>query len=194
MLDLSIDMMLVVSFLTGSFFVMHYCEFMPLPVEPIYLVQGVTSLWFFFELVFYIYYRNHSRNLQWLTEPPKHGQTPEGRFTTLTRMLKSCDLEEPGDMKGFEEFITGMVFTCPSSYSPVLCISSYWLFSPLCNAHKTIISRGAEITIDTNMHPFPHTDIRPELAKSHRYVHTHPHPHTCRNTHINMHAYICTLI
>jgi len=57
-----------------TFFLFHKLDIWPLPVPIVTLVSEITTLLFFVELAFYIYFRQHTKGLQWFTTPPPHSE------------------------------------------------------------------------------------------------------------------------
>lgn len=107
---------LLVAWCLGIFFFGHLLEYWPLPFGTNVLIQFVSTTWFFAELIFYIYYRNHLRCMQWYSRIPKHGDhtTPEGRRRVLDRMLEvlSGSTGEV-DKQKCEKFLRGWFFNSP---------------------------------------------------------------------------------
>jgi hypothetical protein len=52
------------------FFLFHVFDVWPLPVHFYTLVSEITTLWFFVEIAFYIYFRASLKHLQWFNDAP----------------------------------------------------------------------------------------------------------------------------
>jgi hypothetical protein len=62
MLTLAITTLIVV------FFLLHVLELWPLSVPVGTLISQLSTLWFFVEIGFYVYFRQHVKSLQWYTK------------------------------------------------------------------------------------------------------------------------------
>lgn len=93
------------------FYLLHLLSLWPLPLDARTLVSSSTTLWFVFEVSFFVYFRHHVRNMQWLEPPPPVSAAQRRRV--MGELLRSMAVDRPDDCGLFDWFIRGWFMGAP---------------------------------------------------------------------------------
>lgn len=105
-----------------TFFLFHLLDIWPLPVPFQTLVSEVTTLLFFVEIAFYIYYRTHIKQLQWFHEPPSYSDRSVTHLHTIIPFFNTFCISGLHGSNGYR--ITPII-----AFFPLLLHSTFHLTS-----------------------------------------------------------------
>lgn len=103
MLTLAITSLIVI------FFLLHFFELWPLSVPLGSLISQLSTLWFFVEIGFYVYFRQHVKSLQWYTKCLEDSDSLSRvkRRRLFLNMLDILSVQRLGDCGDGVEFLKG---------------------------------------------------------------------------------------